>query len=341
MKWPNKEKLMENFSKSKNTTIAFPESGDQRIFQAACYLAANSTAKKVMLFLHEKDFDRQFDLWGVGYKKNAVKERIMLVPKLFASLADETRDFLEAKAKNKGRILKEHTLEQQGNSSLYQAGFLLEKGEVDSVLAGAVSTTSAVIKAGLQTVGLAEGIKTLSGSFLLLNDNAKLSSMIFADCGVVINPNVEQLVDIASESVRTWEHIYGKESKPYVAFLSFSSKGSASHPAAEKMAKAFSLFQQKHPEISSDGELQFDAAVDAELGRRKAPGSEVCGKANIFIFPDLNAGNIAYKISQRLAAYRAYGPILQGLAKPYSDLSRGASVKDIIISTYINAIRSK
>ena len=339
MQWSSEEKLMENLSKSVNGNIAFPESRDQRIFQAACYLAENAAMKRVFLFLDEDEFDKQFSVWGQG-QKTQVKSRVEFIPKVFPEIASQARCFLEEKAKNKGKHMEKDVLDEKSNSQLVQAGVLLKQGEVNSVLAGAVYTTADVIKAALSTVGLADGVKTLSGSFLLANEAAKIKAMIYADCGVVIDPRAEQLVDIASESVKTWRHLYGDKITPYLAFLSFSTKGSAKHPHAEKMAQAWSLFKEKFPDISSDGELQFDAAIDEEIGKRKAPSSDVCGKANIFIFPDLGAGNIAYKMSQRLGGYRAYGPILQGLAKPFSDLSRGASVREIIVSSFINAIRS-
>jgi len=164
---------------------------------------------------------------------------------------------------------------------------------------------------------------------------------IYADCGVVIDPTVEQLCDIARESVRTWQGVLAGRGDPVVAFLSFSTRGSASHPFQEKMAKAAALFHERHPEIKSDGEMQFDAAFDVAIGNRKCPGSPVPGAANIFIFPDLNAGNIAYKITQRLAGFSAYGPILQGLAKPFSDLSRGATIEDIVTAANISLLRSR
>ena len=314
MQWSSEEKLMENLSKSVNGTIAFPESRDQRVFEGACYLAETAAMKHVFLFLEEDEFERQFDAWGHG-KKSEFRKRVELVPRAFPKLSQETGKFLEGRLRSKGKTIDHKVLGSQANSSLFQAGVLLKQGAVDSVLAGSVFTTADVIKAGLTTVGLADGVKTLSGSFLLVHEAQPPRAMIYADCGVVIEPTVEQLVDIAFESVKTWKHIYGDKAEPYLAFLSFSSKGSAKHPHAQKMVDACAMFKEKFPDIPSDGELQFDAAIDHEIGMRKAPNSPVCGKANIFIFPDLGAGNIAYKITQRLGGYRAYGPILQGLAK--------------------------
>jgi phosphate acetyltransferase len=223
---------------------------------------------------------------------------------------------------------------------LYQAGTMIMTGAVDCGLAGAASPTSDVIRAALRTVGLGESTKTVSGLFFLnrAGDFKSRGTFLFADCGVVIEPSLEQLIDIAVSSCETWKHIMG--TPPVVAFLSFSTKGSANHPLAEKMAEANRLFRKKMPDVESDGELQFDAAFDATIGLRKAPGSAIPGRANIFIFPDLNSGNIAYKIAQRLGQFDAYGPILQGLSRPYSDLSRGASALDIAVSVLTNSLRA-
>lgn len=221
---------------------------------------------------------------------------------------------------------------------LADAAAAISRGDLDAVLAGNQSTTADVIRAGISGVGLAAGVRTVSGAFIM-NRVASNEVLLYADCGVVIAPTVKQLVDIASESVKTWRLVM-PATPPVVAFLSFSTKGSASHEAAEKIAEAHRAFKERCPDVASDGELQFDAAVDAEIGRKKAPGSPAAGRANCFIFPDLGAGNIAYKITQRLGGFEAYGPVLQGLSRPFSDLSRGATVADILASAYINLARA-
>jgi phosphotransacetylase len=166
------------------------------------------------------------------------------------------------------------------------------------------------------------------------------SVYLYADCGVVIAPTDRQLLDIAETSVATWRRLV-PDVPPVVAFLSFSTVGSAKHEHQERMAEAAAAFKARCPDVESDGELQFDAAFDREIGAKKAPGSAVPGRANCFIFPTLDAGNIAYKITQRLAGFEAYGPILQGLAKPFSDLSRGSTDADILASAYVNLIRAR
>ena len=216
----------------------------------------------------------------------------------------------------------------------------LTEGHVDAVLAGNIATTAEVIRAGIKIVGITPGVRTVSGAFLMHKPRAPhgQDSYLYADCSVVIQPTTEQLVDIATEAVRTWSSLH-PERPPVVAFLSFSTKGSAKHPAQAAMAEAALLFKQRFPNVTSDGEIQFDAAFDAAIGQRKAPGSPVPGHANCLIFPDLNAGNIAYKITQRLGGYEAYGPVLQGLRLPMNDLSRGATLADILTSAYMTLAR--
>jgi phosphate acetyltransferase len=221
---------------------------------------------------------------------------------------------------------------------LIQAGELLHAKLVDAVISGAVYTTADVIRAAISSVGLAPGCRTVSGAFFM---NRGTETYLFADCGVVIEPTLNQLIDISTASIQTWRKIMPAAHKPVVAFLSFSTHGSAKSDRAEKMAAAFAAFKERHPEIDCEGEIQFDAAIDAAVGQKKCPGSKVPGKANCFIFPNLDAGNIAYKITQRLAGFFAYGPILQGTAKPFSDLSRGATTEDILVSTYINLVRAQ
>lgn len=223
-------------------------------------------------------------------------------------------------------------------TGLQVAAEYLKRGDVDSVLAGNISTTAEVIRAAIKGVGLKKGARTVSGSFFMVSPQGEL--LLFADCGVVIKPSVEQLVEIASASAETWSALVSNE-PPRVAFLSFSTKGSAAHPEADKMRQAYEEFKKLYPGCLSDGEIQFDAAYVPQIAQVKCGQSPLNGRANCFVFPDLNAGNIAYKMVQRLGNFQAFGPILQGLSKPYSDLSRGASAQDIVASTYINQLRAR
>jgi phosphate acetyltransferase len=210
-------------------------------------------------------------------------------------------------------------------------GAALAAGDADCMIGGAANPTSAVISAAALTVGLAPGIGTPSSFFLMdfpdyLGQGPR--TIVYADCGVNIQPNAEQLADIAIASARSARALLGME--PCVAMLSFSTKGSGTHPDADKVISATEMVQRKAPEILVDGELQADSAIIARVAARKCPESAVAGRANVLVFPDLDAGNIAYKLSQYLGKARAYGPILQGFTKPCSDLSRGATVEDIV-----------
>ncbi len=297
--------------------IGFPDSEDPRIWSVADQMLKEKSVREVHLFTKKADTLAAAHQYGVDLARHGDKIRF-------------SGDGSDARV-----------------SRLNAAAELLHDGKLDAVIAGNVATTAEVIRAGISGVGLASGVRTVSGAFIM-HKPANIGvrhvpdpniTYLYADCGVVIAPTVRQLGDIAIESVKTWKRLFPTV-EPVLAFLSFSTKGSAQHEAQARVAEATALFKAQHPQVKADGELQFDAAFDAEIGRKKAPDSPVPGKANCFIFPDLGAGNIAYKITQRLAGFEAYGPILQGLGKPFSDLSRGATVSDILASSYVNLLRS-
>jgi phosphate acetyltransferase len=228
------------------------------------------------------------------------------------------------------------TLEQARETmkrDLFFAAMMLREGLVDGSVAGSFASTADVMKAGIQIVGMPEGISIVSSFFLMLFKDRTFS---FADCAVVPNPDAEQLADIAISTADNHKKLTGEE--PLVAMLSFSTKGSATHELVDKVIKATELVKSKRPDLQVDGELQFDAAIIESIGKRKAPNSTVAGKANVLIFPDLNAGNIGYKIAERLGGAQAVGPMVQGLRKPFFDLSRGCSVDDIVNTTAINVL---
>lgn len=216
------------------------------------------------------------------------------------------------------------------------AAALVATGEADACVAGCVDPTATVLRAALKVVGLAPGCTTVSSSFLLAMPDDRV--LCFADCAVVPEPTTEQLVDIAVSSAATFEQLAGE--RPVVAMLSFSSKGSAEHASITKVRSAVDLVSFAHPDLLVDGELQFDAALLESVGQAKAPGSSVAGRANVFVFPDLAAGNIGYKIAHRLGGAQAYGPILQGLVAPMNDLSRGCSVDEIVNVVALSAVQA-
>lgn len=245
-------------------------------------------------------------------------------------LADTWHEMRAAKGMTAERALAEM------RDPIRQAAMRVRLGQADGTVGGAVATTAETVRAALQIIGKAPQAGIVSSFFLM--EGAGREAMIFSDCGLVIAPDAGELAAIARAAAASCRQVLG--AVPRVALLSFSTMGSAEHPSLHRIREALSLVREAEPDLEIDGEIQFDAALDPAIRVRKAPGSRLTGPANVFVFPDLNAGNIGYKIAQRLGNLSATGPILQGLAKPANDLSRGCTADDIIAATAITALQA-
>lgn len=314
--------------------LALPESHDLRILEAAAYLLNSRAVRAVVLWSTPSKLAARVKELAIDFPLQHPELRF--ADQIAPDLALESLTTLSAA----GSKRTHEELQRWSDTALFQSAQLLRTGTVDAVVAGALQTTADVIRAGVHGVGMAPGVTTVSGSFLMHKEDQR--PFLFADCAVNVDPNPQQLNDIAHESVALWRSISVlKDETPRVAFLSFSTKGSARHVRIDTVLAAVKLFKSNHTDVLVDGELQFDAAFVPHVAQLKAPDSPIAGEANIFIFPNLDAGNIAYKVTQRLGNYEAFGPLLQGLAKPFSDLSRGSNTTDIIVAACINLARAK
>lgn len=307
-------------------TIVLPESHDERVLKAADIL----TKEKIIsvITLGNEDIIRS-DAERLGIDLTGVR---IIDPSKSDKLSDFTNIFFNLR-KHKGITIE--LARETVVRDLFFGAMMVREGMADGSVAGSTASTGDVIRAGIQCVGMPEGISTVSSFFLTLFPDKVFS---FADCAVVPNPDSNQLADIAISTADN--HLKLTDNEPFVAMLSFSTKGSAQHELIDKVIEATKIVKEKRPDLNVDGELQFDTAIIESIGKKKAPGSPVAGKANVMIFPDLNSGNIAYKIAQRLGGAEAIGPLVQGLNKPYFDLSRGCSVDDIVNSVLFAAVMS-
>ncbi|GFO57207.1 phosphate acetyltransferase [Geomonas sp. Red276] len=327
--------LIKDKARKQLKTVVLPESYDERMLFAAQQIVEQGLAKIILLgnpeTLKAACAAKGINLAGVeiiepatSAKLNGYIEKLVELRKSKGLTAEQARELLTAA------------------DNLYFAGMMVREGDADGEVAGATGTTGDVLRAAFQTVGPAPGIKTVSSFFLMATKTPQFGEngvILFADCAVNPNPDAQALAEIAVATAKNCTAFLDVPAR--VAMLSFSTKGSAKHADADKVLKALEIAKGMDPNLNIDGELQADAALIPAVGGKKAPGSPVAGQANVLVFPDLDAGNIAYKVVERLAGAAAIGPVIQGLGKPVNDLSRGCSVQDIVDVTAITAVQAQ
>lgn len=319
-------------AKANKKTIVLPESMDRRTFEAAASVLAEDVANLIIIGTPEE----------VSANSEGVDVSKATIINPFDS--DKTQGYVDGLVelrKSKG-MTPEEAYKLLTTDYMYYACMMVKMGDADGVVSGACHSTANTLRPSLQIIKTKPGTKLVSAFFLMEVPNCEFGengTFVFGDSGLVQNPNSEELAAIAISSAESFKALVGAE--PKVAMLSHSSKGSAKHADVDKVVEATRIAKEQAPDLKLDGELQLDAAIVPSVGSSKAPDSDVAGQANVLIFPDLDAGNIGYKLVQRLAKAEAYGPLCQGIAKPVNDLSRGCSASDIAGVIAITAVQAQ
>ena len=319
-------------AKSNKKTVILPESMDRRTFEAAAEILAEDIADLIIIGTDE---EVKANSEGLDISKATI-----INPNTYEKTQEYINGFYELR-KAKGMTPEEAEKTLLGDY-MYYACMMVKMGDGDGIVSGACHSTANTLRPSLQIIKTAPGTKLVSAFFVMVVPDCEYGEdgvFVFGDCGLVQNPNPEELAAIAGSSAASFKQLVGKE--PVVALLSHSSMGSAKHDDVTKVVEATKIAKEEYPQFAIDGELQADAAMVPSIGASKAPNSNVAGKANVLIFPDLDAGNIGYKLVQRLGKAEAYGPMCQGIAKPVNDLSRGCSAKDIVGVIAITAVQAQ
>ena len=322
--------VLKEKAKADKKTIVLPESEDRRTYEAAAKILKEGIANIILVGTDEdvKKHGEGLDLTGIQVVNPAT--------------SDKTAAYIDklVELRSKKGMTPEQAKEILLNQYLYYGVMMVKMGDADGMVSGACHSTADTLRPCLQILKTKPGTKLVSAFFLMEVPNCEFGengTFVFADCGLNQDPNPEELAAIAASSAESFHSLVGAE--PKVAFLSHSTKGSAKHALVDKVVEATKIAKEQNPDLKLDGEMQLDAAIVPSVGAAKAPGSEVAGHANVLIFPNLDAGNIGYKLVQRLAKAEAYGPVTQGIAAPVNDLSRGCSADDIVGVVAITAVQ--
>ncbi len=319
-------------AKSNKKTVILPESMDRRTFEAAAEILSEDIANLIIIGTDEEVAKNSEGL--------DISKATIINPNTYEKTQEYINGFYELR-KAKG-MTPEEAEKTLLSDYMYYACMMVKMGDGDGIVSGACHSTANTLRPSLQIIKTAPGTKLVSAFFVMVVPDCEYGEdgvFVFGDCGLVQNPNPEELAAIAGSSAASFKQLVGKE--PVVALLSHSSMGSAKHDDVTKVVEATKIAKEEYPQFAIDGELQADAAMVPSIGANKAPNSNVAGKANVLIFPDLDAGNIGYKLVQRLGKAEAYGPMCQGIAKPVNDLSRGCSAKDIVGVIAITAVQAQ